>query len=279
MHTWVTYLSNITEFLPTYSTHIYTHVHVHTRMHAPLHAHEHTCILCVNIHAHTQAWRRRKHARSHTHMHTPHITTQMHARTQSHVLTSTHAAAYIYPTRQNTRNTNRQGERAQAIAHTCSLTHTYSTAHTCTTYMITHLQTRMHHHKSTHAAVHTNVLRVSTYTYAHIHTYTHTRPQVWRPRAPADSGQRHLAYIHTIMSNQSSSHTQKSQTFKTQSSHSSLNPNLPPNVQVVMHMLLAYLIAIGFLLRTYTCKYLQCTYTHVYLHYTQAWIEGESTHA
>ena len=59
-----TYMSTRSEFLPTHTArHTHTHVHVYTRMHAPLRAHEHTCILCVSIHPHTQAWRETEHAR------------------------------------------------------------------------------------------------------------------------------------------------------------------------------------------------------------------------
>ena len=64
LHTWVTYMSTRSEFLPTHTArHTCTHVHVYTRMHAPLRAHEHACLLCVSIHAHTQAWRETEHAR------------------------------------------------------------------------------------------------------------------------------------------------------------------------------------------------------------------------
>ena len=63
LHTWLTYMSTRTEYRTHTARHTYTHVHVYTRMHAALCAHENTCILCVNIHAHTQAWREREHAR------------------------------------------------------------------------------------------------------------------------------------------------------------------------------------------------------------------------
>ena len=45
------------------SAHIHTRTHSHTRIHAPLCAHGNTYILCVNIHAHTQAWGEREHER------------------------------------------------------------------------------------------------------------------------------------------------------------------------------------------------------------------------
>ena len=46
-------------------------------MHAPLRAHEHTYILCVNIHAHTQAWGER-------------------AGTFAHLCTCTHKSEYTH---------------------------------------------------------------------------------------------------------------------------------------------------------------------------------------
>ena len=45
-----------------------------------------------------------------------------------------------------------------------------------------------------------------------------------------------------------------------------MNPNPLAHIQVVIHMLLAYFDAVGFLLRTYTCIHLQRIYTHVYIH-------------
>ena len=106
-----------------------------------------------------------------------------------------------------------------------------------------------------------------SYESAHTHTktYIHTRPQAWRARAPADSGQRHLAYIHAIMSNQSSSHTQMSRTFRIQSSHSCLNPHPLAHVQVAIYMLLALLWRYRFLItHLYMYIFTMYIYTCIY---------------
>ena len=190
------------------------------------------------------------HARTHKHTHAHNYTlAYMHAITRAHK----HTCCCIHISYASQHTQQKQARRESTRNRTHMLTHPHIKHGTHMHNIHDNTHTNMHapSHKHTCCCIQMSYVSART----HTHKYTHTRPQAWRARAPADSGQRHQAYIHAIMSNQSSSHTHKSLTFKIQSSHSCLNPNPLAHVQVVMYMLLA-------------------RYDH-----TQAWKERESTHA
>ena len=143
------------------------------------------------------------HTQHGTHTHNIHTNTLTHKHTPSHK----HTCCYI-PIIYTSKHTHQKQEKRESTHNrTHTLTHQHiqhcTHMHNIHTDTKTPIQTRMHAppHKHTCCCIQMSYESART----HTKTYTHTRPQAWS--APADSGQRHQAYIHAIMSNQSSSHT------------------------------------------------------------------------